>query len=70
MSIAETTNLALMADTRAARDRDWQDLRAILQWKLRTRKFLLPFLEARSRSATEPMSMALSSILAIIEGAL
>ena len=68
MSIVETTNFALMADTRAIRDRDWQDLRAILQWKLRTRKFLIPFLEARMRNESDPISMRLASILGIVKG--
>ena len=68
MSVSETTNLALMADTRAVRDRDWQDLRAILQWKMRTRKFLLPFLEVQNRSASSPMTLRLASLVSMVQG--
>ena len=67
MSVRETTNFALMADKRAIRDRDWQDLRAILQWKMRTRKFLIPFLDAQVRTEDNPMSMRLASILQIVK---
>ena len=68
MSITETTNFAMMSEVRASRDRDWQDLRAIFQWKMRTRRFLLPFLENQEADASGPMSMFLSSIVRIVKG--
>ena len=68
MSVTETTQFAMMADTRAARDRDWQDMRAILQWKMRMRQFLVPFIERSMQGASEPMSLRLASILGIVQG--
>ena len=68
MSVTETTNFARMSEAKAKRDRDWQDLRAVLQWKLRARKFLVPFLKAQMRAETNPMSMRLASILRIVQG--
>ena len=67
MSVAETTKLAMMTSARAVRDRDWQDLRAILQWKFRTRRFLLPMLDARRQEGSDPMSMYLASLIGIIK---
>ena len=67
MTVKESTTLASMADKRAIRDRDWHDLRAVLQWKLRTRRFLLSFIENHVVDSFQPISMQLASIKRIIQ---
>ena len=66
LSITETTTFAMMVEKRATRDRDWEDVRALLQWKLRTRQFLLPLLDSNIAQASNPISMHLTSIRRII----